>query len=265
MRQAIVLYQQKTPLADLGSLLEPILHRFHQSGHDQAMMVLTEPLPVVPEVEHPAVPDVVRDKIRAGEKCVQEEVRARWPASEQIEREWFSYLARPFRTYPANTIVLMRETNHGIFYIIFPDLKVVMLQDEASEAHFVQILDGEHSLYPIPPKNPLILQKPLAAEAQTYAITSLKPISVTQITFGWSVPVVPTNSNVWWALYSGVMPDWANLKQYVKYDWIYVKNKNYGRTGTQTVEVPMMVSGTIYTFALLNGWNLGDYQQFNAP
>lgn len=269
MMDAILLFHQTNNVDDQEAYLAETQQQFYRGGDmgtEGRIVLLSGPLPVAAEAARPRVPRLVDAKIREGEAGLLKDLRPRFPSrtEERVKREWFSYLEAPFQSYLADTIVLTRETDAGAFYVLFPRLKKHVLRDEASGATFLQILDGDRTLYPTPPMRPLPLQRAVSAAATTYAITSLKADSSTSITFGWNVSADP--ANVWWALYRGIMPSWENIDEYAGYDYISPKGSGYGKTGTQTVTVPFMQSGAIHTFAILGyKWNLGDYQQFTAP
>ena len=121
-------------------------------------------------------------------------------------------------------------------------------------------------LYPLPPIEPIALEPGLKAANSAYVITSLRVVSKNTINFGWSIPDNPCKNHEWWAVYTGVLPGWTNLKSFKQFGYICPKHGKQGETGTKTVNVGYLVPGAIYTLVLFKWkWSVVDYQEFTAP
>jgi|GEM_PF-2357674 hypothetical protein len=223
--------------------------------------------PVVSERDHPSLPGIIQSKIKRGTDCVVRQINPVFylREGELLVSDSFSYLSKAYLEYAEDTVVLTRKTNMGEFYFVFPDIKAKRLYDDATGVTLVDIVDGGRSLYPIPPKASLSTSESVVLDSSLYMLTEVKPTSGTTIYLGWSVPDA-TKSDVWWGLYRGVMPDWSGLDSYTNWDWLFPKGTTNTAIGSETITVSRMSSGAIYTLALFSsGWNLTDYQTFNAP
>lgn len=229
-------------------------------------------IPITRAAQLPTVPPILQQKIDAGIRCLERNINRRFRAAkgETIVSDTVSYLFRRYGAYDKDTIVVTRKTNLAELVVVFPGVKKEVLVDGATGAELLVIKEDGRSIYPVPPARPLDLvlvqvvpANALAAADSTYVLTSMKVDSSTKITFGWSITDDP--GSTWWALYQGVMPSWTNLKEYVQWDYIAPKGSSNGKSGTQSVTVTKMVSGAIYTLALLKPkWDLMDSRQFNA-
>ena len=266
--KAILLVQENRSTAVSPTYLEDKLKAFYANGQSQSDFEVNDAPVLIDERNHPQLDPAILRKIKVGTDCVVRQLRPLFHLenNEHIESDRFGYLKAAFRVYPAGTVLLTRKTTFATFYIVFPDIKAMHHVDSDSSGGLVEIQEDGHAIYPIPPKQSINTASLLRAGASEYTWTRVNPTSTTRIEASWSGPKKPADAGIWWALYSGVMPSWGNLKDYNGgWHWLSEKGEDLPREGSKVLSVGMS-SGAIYTLALFRDkWDLMDFQQFTAP